>query len=88
MRLVRQCHAKTHISPVAAWHQGSLGLEHYLGRWIMDLATHAQNIADGTDGRYEGDLRMLDTAVRCLLLVCIVVLSLTIDNALKFGMYF
>ena len=54
----------------------------------MDLATHAQNIADGTDGRYEGDLRMLDTAVRCLLLVCIVVLSLTIDNALKFGMYF
>ena len=41
-RLVRQCHAKTHISPVAAWHQGSSGLEHYLGRRIVDLVTHAR----------------------------------------------
>ena len=37
--LVCQCHAKIYISLVAAWHHGSSGLEHHLGRWIIDLTT-------------------------------------------------
>ena len=47
-----------------------------------------ENIADSTDGRYERDPWTLDTALRGLLLVCKVGLSLTVDNALEFGKYF
>ena len=45
-------------------------------------------IADDTDGHYERDSWTLDTALRALLLVCKVGLSLTVDNALEFGNYF
>ena len=47
-----------------------------------------ENVADSTDGRYERDSWTLDTALRGLLLVCKVGLSLTVDNAFKFGNYF
>ena len=51
-RLICQCHAKTRISPVATWGQGSSGLEHHLGRWIVDLMRHLlDNLADSSDGR-------------------------------------
>ena len=51
----------------------------------MDLATHAhENVADGTDGRYDRDSWTLDTALRGLPLVCKVGLSLTVDNAGKY----
>ena len=50
--------------------------------------TCARERSEGTDGRYERDLWMLDTALRCLPLVCKVGLSLTVDNALEFGKYF
>ena len=82
MKLVHQRHAKFHISPVAAWHQGSLGLEHYPGR-SLTLRHVLENIADSTDGRYEGDMWTLNTALCGLLFVCKVGLSLTVDNALK-----
>ena len=55
----------------------------------MELATRArENVADGTDGRYKRDLWTLDTALHGLPLVCKVELSLTVDNAFKFGKYF
>ena len=44
-----------------------------------------KNVADDTDGRYEGDSWMFDIALRGLLLVCKVVLSLTVENVLEFG---
>ena len=47
-----------------------------------------KNVADGTDGRYEGDSWTLDIALRRLPLVCKVGLSLTVENALEFGKYF
>ena len=58
-----------------------------------------ENVADGTDGRDEGDSWTLDTALRGLPLVCKVglsrkgdfqriLLSLTVDDALEFGKYF
>ena len=47
-----------------------------------------ENVADGTDDRYERDLWTLDTALRGLPLVCKAGLSLTVDNALEFGKYF
>ena len=54
-----------------------------------------ENLADGTDGRDEGDSWTLDTALRGLPLVCKVgllrkgdFLSLTVDDALEFGKYF
>jgi len=46
-----------------------------------------ENVADGTDDRYERDLWTLDTALRGLPLVCKAGLSLTVDNALEFGKY-
>ena len=89
VRLVRQCHAKTHISPVAGLHQGSSGLEHYIsvdGSWTLWHVL--ENIADGTDGHYKRNSWTLDTDLRGLPLVCKVGLSLTVDNALEFGKYF
>ena len=47
-----------------------------------------ENVADGTDSRYERDPWTLDTALHGLPLVCKVGLSLTVDNALEFGEYF
>ena len=87
-RLVHQCHAKTHISPFAAWHQGSSGLEHYLGRQIVDLATHARE-RSRRYCRYERDRgRLIQPSLRALPLMCKVGLSLIVDNALEFGKYF
>ena len=58
-----------------------------------------ENLVDGSDGRDEGDLWTLDTALRGLPLACKVglsrkgnfqriLLSLTVDDSLEFGKYF
>ena len=44
-----------------------------------------ENVADGTDGRYEGDSWTFDIALRGLPLMCKVGLSLAVENALEFG---
>ena len=56
------------------------------GSWTLRHVL--ENVVDDTDGRYEKDSWMLDTALRGLPLVCKVGLSLTVDYALKFGEYF
>lgn len=98
-RLVCQCHAKTHLSPVATWVKvlwdwNTISVDE---SWTLQHVF--ENLADSSDGCDEGDLWMLDTALRDLPLVCKVgltrkgdfqriLLSLTVEDALEFGKHF
>ena len=54
-RAVCQCHAQTHISPVATWDQGTGLVDE---SWILQHMF--ENLAGCSDGGDEGDSWMLD----------------------------
>ena len=99
MRLVCQCHAKTHISPVAEWHQGSWDWSIISVDESWNLATCVQECC--WQYWWSWWREFVDAWHSCpgLWFECklgqsrkgdfqCILLSLTIDDVLEFGKYF